>query len=155
VRDVGDSESYSIIGLLDIFGFESFEINRFEQMCINYANEKLQQKFAIDIFKNVKEEYTSEGIDLGDIQFNDNQDILNLVEGPLGLLSILNEECVRPKGNDISFVMKIYSKNPSKYLVKDRFYRDYQFCIHHYAGQVVYDARNFVKKNMDTLPLDL
>ena len=107
------------------------------------------------MFKSVKEEYTSEGIDLGDVQFNDNQDILNLIERPPGLFSILNGECVRPKGNDVSFVMKIYSKNPSIYLAKDRFHREYEFCIHHYAGKVVYDARNFVKKNMDTLPQDL
>jgi len=92
-------EGFGIIGLLDIFGFESFETNRFEQLCINYANEKLQQKFTQDIFRSVQAEYEYEGIALGEITYDDNTDVLDLVEGRMGLLSFLNEECVRPKVN--------------------------------------------------------
>jgi len=147
---------FGIIGLLDIFGFESFVVNRFEQLCINYANEKLQQKFTLDIFRSVQVEYEQEGIALGEITFTDNADVLSLVEGRMGLIAVLNEECVRPKGNDISFVAKIYTMNKDKdCLMKDNFYRDYEFGVRHYAGPVVYDSNNFVLKNMDTLPADL
>lgn len=150
------SGSYGIIGLLDIFGFESFQVNRFEQLCINYANEKLQQKFTLDIFRSVQNEYEFEGIELGDVTFADNAEVLNLVEGRMGLIAVLNEECVRPKGNDSAFVSKIYTMNKdSDCLMKDKFYRDYEFGVRHYAGPVVYDATNFVTKNMDTLPSDL
>jgi len=148
--------TFKLIGLLDIFGFESFEVNRFEQLCINYANEKLQQKFTQDIFRSVQAEYEFEGIELGEVTFEDNADVLKLVEGRMGLISVLNEECVRPRGNDISFVSKINAMNKdSGYLIQDKFYRDFQFGIQHYAGPVKYDATNFVKKNMDTLPVDL
>lgn len=95
--DGDKKDGFGIIGLLDIFGFESFETNRFEQLCINYANEKLQQKFTQDIFRSVQAEYEYEGIELGEITYDDNTDVLDLVEGRMGLLSFLNEECVRPK----------------------------------------------------------
>jgi len=147
---------YGIIALLDIFGFETFQVNRFEQFCINYANEKLQQKFTLDMFSNVKQEYEEEGISLEHIEFVDNAEMLKLVEGSLGLLAVLNEECVRPKGNDISFVAKIQSMNHgSELMIQDDFFRDYEFGIMHYAGPVFYDATHFVKKNMDILPQDL
>jgi len=147
---------FSVIGLLDIFGFESFDVNRFEQLCINYANEKLQQKFTQDIFRSVQAEYEFEGIELDEVKFEDNTAVLRLVEGRMGLISVLNEECVRPRGNDISFVVKLNAINKdSGLLIQDKFFRDYEFGIEHYAGPVIYDATNFVKKNMDTLPGDL
>jgi myosin-5 len=146
----------SHIGLLDIFGFESFVVNRFEQLCINYANEKLQQKFTLDIFRSVQEEYEYEGIEVGEIEYPDNTAVLELIEGRMGLINVLNEECIRPKGSDSAFVNKVYSVNgDSDVLVKDNFFRDYQFGIKHYAGQVDYDATNFVTKNTDALPVDL
>ena len=144
------------IGLLDIFGFESFVVNRFEQLCINYANEKLQQKFTLDIFRSVQQEYEFEGIELGEVTYSDNADVLKLIEGRMGLISVLNEECVRPKGNDVAFVTKVYAMNKdSEPLYKDRFFQDYEFGVKHYAGPVTYDANNFVTKNMDSLPSDL
>ena len=87
----GKTTGFSTIGLLDIFGFESFPINGFEQLCINYANEKLQQKFTRDIFQTVMEEYKFEGIALDDITYDDNTDVLDLIEGRTGLLAMLNE----------------------------------------------------------------
>lgn len=152
---------FSLIGLLDIFGFESFETNRFEQLCINYANEKLQQKFTQDIFRSVQAEYEFEGIPLGQISYEDNADVLKLVEGRMGLIAILNEECVRPKGADSSFVRKVISMcNGNKSgggsaLWMERKFRECQFGIKHYAANVLYDADGFVQKNMDTLPPDL
>jgi myosin-5 len=153
--NVEDGKKYGTIGLLDIFGFEAFKVNRFEQLCINYANEKLQQKFTEDIFKNVLAEYQAEGIDLADIWYDDNTDVLDLIEGSTGLFNMLNEECVRPKGCDQGFVQKAILQNQSSTcLVVDKFDR-MSFGIHHYAGRVMYDAEAFVSKNLDTLPTDL
>ncbi len=147
---------FGLIGLLDIFGFESFKVNRFEQLCINYANEKLQQKFTLDIFRSVQEEYESEGIELGEVTYKDNADVLNVIEGRMGIISVLNEECVRPKGNDNAFVTKVYAMNKdTDALFRGRFFQDWEFGIRHYAGEVTYDANNFVTKNMDTLPEDV
>jgi myosin-5 len=147
---------FGIIGLLDIFGFESFETNRFEQLCINYANEKLQQKFTQDIFRSVQAEYEFEGIHLDEIKYDDNTDVLDLIEGRLGLLAVLNEECVRPQGSDTAFVSKAVTMNrASPCLIVEKSFRDYEFGICHFAGKVLYDATNFVTKNQDTLPSDL
>ncbi|KAG7365309.1 myosin G [Nitzschia inconspicua] len=147
---------YGIIGLLDIFGFETFEVNRFEQLCINYCNEKLQQKFTQDIFRSVQVEYENEGIELEEITYDDNTDVLDLVEGRMGLLAFLNEECVRPKGSDKTFVYKAQAMNKDNpCFFRDKHAQDTEFGICHYAGKVVYDATNFVVKNTDTLPSDL
>jgi myosin-5 len=100
----GTMTEFGIIGLLDIFGFESFVRNRFEQLCINYCNEKLQAKFTEDIFRSVQLEYEAEGIPLDEITYDDNTDVLDLIEGKTGLLAMLNEECVRSKGTDEAFV---------------------------------------------------
>lgn len=150
------STNFGIIGLLDIFGFETFEVNRFEQLCINYCNEKLQQKFTQDIFRSVQVEYEHEGIELEEITYDDNTDVLDLVEGRMGLLAFLNEECVRPKGSDKTFVYKAQAMNKeNRCFFRDKHAADTEFGIHHYAGKVLYDATNFVKKNTDTLPSDL
>ncbi|KAL7577845.1 hypothetical protein ACA910_010592 [Epithemia clementina (nom. ined.)] len=155
----GAPQSFGLIGLLDIFGFESFGTNRFEQLCINYANEKLQQKFTQDIFRSVQSEYESEGIELGEIRYDDNTDVLDLVEGRVnGLLALLNEECVRPGGNDKAFVVKVvdhHTRQPKSCLFRGKRFGEYEFGVKHYAGEVVYNAEGFVNKNMDTLPTDL
>ncbi|CAB9516520.1 Unconventional myosin [Seminavis robusta] len=152
----GGQSDFGIIGLLDIFGFESFPVNGFEQLCINYCNEKLQQKFTKDIFQSVQEEYKYEGIDLDDIKFDDNSDVLDLIEGRGGLLAMLNEECVRPSGNDGAFVSKAVSGNKkSKCLLADMRMGPLEFGIHHYAGKVMYNAGGFVGRNTDSLPVDL
>jgi len=144
------------IGLLDIFGFESFPVNGYEQLCINYANEKLQQKFTRDIFEAVQQEYESEGIDLAAIHYNDNSDVLQLFEGRVGIIKLLNEECVRPKGNDQAFVSKsLVANKKSSSIMVEKIYGAMEFGIHHYAGKVVYYAEGFVNRNKDTLPLDL
>ena len=151
----GEGKEFGIIGLLDIFGFESFAVNRFEQLCINYANEKLQQKFTEDIFKAVLAEYKMEGIPLADIKYDDNTDVLDLIEGRTGLCALLNEECIRPKGSGAGFVNKALSENrKSPCLVVDKTDR-LSFGIKHYAGKVFYAAELFVGSNMDTLATDL
>lgn len=151
----GTMTEFGIIGLLDIFGFESFVVNRFEQLCINYANEKLQQKFTEDVFRAVQAEYEAEGIELAEITYDDNTDVLDLIEGRTGLLALLNEECVRPKGNDQQFVQKALQQNKgSPCLIVNKTDR-MSFGIHHYAGKVMYDGDQFVTSNQDTLPTDL
>ena len=152
----GCAGGFNTIGLLDIFGFESFPVNGYEQLCINYANEKLQQKFTRDIFQTVMEEYKFEGIALDDITYDDNTDVLDLIEGRTGLLAMLNEECVRPKGSDKEFVYKAINQNKkSPCLIADRLLGPLDFGIHHYAGKVVYFAQGFLASNVDTLNDDL
>jgi myosin-5 len=151
----GGMTEFGIIGLLDIFGFESFVRNRFEQLCINYCNEKLQAKFTEDIFRSVQDEYEFEGIPLDEIKYDDNTDVLDLIEGKAGLLAMLNEECVRPKGTDQAFVQKALAANKkSPCLIQSKIDRQ-GFGIHHYAGKVMYDGEGFVGSNQDTLPTDL
>ena len=98
------------VNVLDIFGFECFEENSLEQLCINYTNEKLQQHFNNYVFKLEEEEYTREGIEWSFIDFPDNQDILNLIEGkkPMGILTLLDDECNNPSGSDKNFTYRIY-----------------------------------------------
>ncbi|CAI5741853.1 unnamed protein product [Peronospora destructor] len=143
------------IGLLDIFGFESFDQNGFEQLCINYANEKLQQKFNSDVFKDVQQEYVDEGIPLTLVTFEDNQPILDLIEGRMGIVGMLNEEVLRPQATDSTFVSKVLdacSDHPS--IEKNRI-NPLEFTIHHYAGDVTYNGTGFLEKNKDTLPTDM
>jgi len=147
-----------VIGLLDIFGFETFETNYFEQLCINHANEKLQQKFTRDVFGTVRREYQEEGIDLENVQFQDNTEVLDLMEGKMGLIDLLNEECVMPGGSDAGFVRKVYGNvtaGGDLPLFKKKQFQRNQFGINHYAGQVVYDATHFVSKNIDALPEEI
>jgi myosin-5 len=151
----GTMDHFGIIGLLDIFGFESFPRNRFEQLCINYCNEKLQAKFTSDIFRSVMDEYMREGIPLDEIKYDDNSDVLDLIEGKTGLLAMLNEECVRPKGEDQAFVTKAIAANKKSACLFANKTNRRGFGIHHYAGKVMYDAEGFVASNQETLPADL
>jgi myosin-5 len=151
----GTMSDFGIIGLLDIFGFESFVRNRYEQLCINYCNEKLQAKFTEDIFRSVQEEYEKEGIPLDEITYDDNTDVLTLIESKTGLLAMLNEECVRPKGSDQAFVQKAIAGNKKSPCLFENKMNRVGFGIHHYAGKVMYDAVGFVDSNKDSLPTDL
>lgn len=150
-------EHFGIIGLLDIFGFEYFETNTFEQLCINFANEMLQSKFTKDVFQSVFEEYAHEGLSLDRIHYDDNTDVLDLLQTPrTGILSLLNEECILPKGNDESFCRKVIAKGKaSRVLFTQPAFHSKNFGIHHYASSVVYDCHNFLTKNQDRLPKDL
>ncbi|KNC51726.1 myosin VIIA [Thecamonas trahens ATCC 50062] len=148
---------FNIIGVLDIFGFEIFENNSFEQMCINYANEKLQQHFNQHTFKLEEALYQSEGIVYDHVEFIDNQPCLDLVENkPNGIIAMLDEEVVMPKGSDESFLRKLHQRHDRK---SPRYIKPLRpptaFVIDHYAGQVVYDVRGFLEKNRDTLQEDL
>lgn len=145
------------IDLLDIFGFETFEHNSFEQFCINYANEKLQQKFTQDVFKNVQVEYQDEGIPWSHIDFQDNAAVLGMIEEPRrGLLSLLDEECMLPQGTDEAFASKAFKAyKDHENFDKSRFATKLEFTVNHYAGSVVYNTGGFVEKNRDQLQSDL
>lgn len=109
---VGGAQSRNFIGVLDIYGFEFFEVNSFEQLCINYANEKLQQHFNRQIFKQEQEIYLKEAIKVAEITYKDNQDCIDLIELPrVGILNILDEECRMPKASDKTFAQKLHSQH--------------------------------------------
>jgi myosin-5 len=95
-----DSEGHGTVSLVDIFGFESFEVNRFEQLCVNYVNEKIQHRYVEDNLRRCKAEYIKEGIELLDYKLIDNTLVLDLLEGRSGIISALNEESVRPNGSN-------------------------------------------------------
>ncbi|KAN0024169.1 hypothetical protein ACTFIV_008569 [Dictyostelium citrinum] len=142
--------SFLFIGILDIYGFESFESNSYEQFTINYANEKLQNQFNHQIFKLEQLEYEKEKIDWSYIEFSDNQDCIDLIEKkPLGILSILDEESQFPKSTPSTLCTKLYSNHSkSKNFEKPRFSQTH-FIIDHYAGKVDYDTNLFLEKNKD------
>eukprot|EP00049_Salpingoeca_infusionum_P017514 m.353252 g.353252 ORF g.353252 m.353252 type:complete len:1850 (+) comp16718_c0_seq1:158-5707(+) len=151
-------ESFKFIGVLDIFGFENFECNSFEQFNINYANEKLQQYFNRHIFSLEQLEYNKEGIDWSDIDWVDNAECLNLIERKLGVLSLLDEESRFPKGTDESLLGKLHSSHGSSgdsgHYVRPRVTNDL-FGIRHFAGEVMYNIRGFLNKNRDTFREDV
>ncbi|XP_041839151.1 LOW QUALITY PROTEIN: myosin-9-like [Melanotaenia boesemani] len=147
----------SFIGILDIAGFEIFELNSFEQLCINYTNEKLQQLFNHTMFILEQEEYQREGIEWSFIDFGlDLQPCIDLIEkpaGPPGILALLDEECWFPKATDKSFVEKVAQEqgNHPKFQKPKKLKDDSDFCIMHYAGKVDYKADEWLMKNMDPL----
>ena len=142
------------IGVLDIFGFESFQFNSFEQLCINYCNEALQQQFNRFVFKLEQEEYEREGIEWSFIQFPDNQDVLDLIEKrKVGILSVLDEQCRLQTCTDASFCRVLYDKfKDSRLSATNTQKANLEFSIQHYAGVVTYNATGFLEKNKDELP---
>ncbi|XP_050766755.1 unconventional myosin-Vb-like [Gymnogyps californianus] len=143
------------IGILDIYGFEMFELNSFEQFCINYANEKLQQLFNLHVFKLEQEEYVTEEIPWVFVDFCDNQPCIELIEGRLGILDLLNEECKMPQGSDGSWAQKLYQTHlSSSQFQKPKRPMD-AFVICHFAGKVEYQCDGFVEKNRDAVPEEL
>uniref|UniRef100_A0A4W5PSE7 Myosin-9 n=1 Tax=Hucho hucho TaxID=62062 RepID=A0A4W5PSE7_9TELE len=147
----------SFIGILDIAGFEIFELNSFEQLCINYTNEKLQQLFNHTMFILEQEEYQREGIEWSFIDFGlDLQPCIDLIEKPAsppGILALLDEECWFPKATDKSFVEKVLQEQGthSKFHKPKKLKDEADFCIIHYAGKVDYKADEWLMKNMDPL----
>lgn len=152
--------SGSFIGILDIFGFEVFEKNLFEQLCINFTNEKLQRLFNNHTFNEEEAFYKSEGVDFEHVSYIDNKPIIDLLEGrrPPGILLIADDEIKTPGHNDQRFVGKIdriHKKNPNYIDVSHSLKGKSSFSIKHYAGPVSYDATGFLAKNKDLLRKDL
>ena len=150
-----DASSKRFIGVLDIYGFESFKTNSFEQFCINLANEKLQQHFNQHVFKTEQEEYEREAIDWSYIEFVDNQDVLDLIEKrPTGIISLLDEACMFPATTHEQFAQKLYGalKDQSRFKKPKR--STTAFTLDHYAGEVTYESDHFLEKNKDFVIVD-
>ncbi|KAI8099819.1 P-loop containing nucleoside triphosphate hydrolase protein [Halteromyces radiatus] len=154
------SDKLGFIGVLDIAGFEIFEVNSFEQLCINYTNEKLQQFFNHNMFVLEQEEYQKEKINWSYIDFGlDLQPTIDLIEktNPIGILSCLEEECVAPRGNDNRFLeklSKIWDNGEADSKYKSTRFKD-GFIVKHYAGNVEYSTTGWIDKNKDPLNEDI
>ncbi|OCF38290.1 hypothetical protein I317_07949 [Kwoniella heveanensis CBS 569] len=151
----GASKATKFIGVLDIYGFEHFKKNSFEQFCINWANEKLQQEFNAHVFKLEQEEYMREEINWKFIEFADNQACIDVIEGKMGILTLLDEESRLPAGADASFATKLHqqlTKPEQKEVFKKPRFNQNAFTISHYAHDVTYDVDGFIDKNRDTVP---
>nr|XP_060471971.1 unconventional myosin-VI isoform X1 [Panthera onca] len=160
-----ETSSY-FIGVLDIAGFEYFEHNSFEQFCINYCNEKLQQFFNERILKEEQELYQKEGLGVNEVHYVDNQDCIDLIESKLvGILDILDEENRLPQPSDQHFTAAVHQKHKehfrltiprkSKLAVHRNIRDDEGFIIRHFAGAVCYETTQFVEKNNDALHMSL
>ncbi|KAL4420012.1 hypothetical protein ABPG75_007110 [Micractinium tetrahymenae] len=142
------------IGILDIYGFESFDINSFEQLCINLANERLQQQFNAHVFKGEQEEYAREGIAWSYIDFVDNQDCLDLLEGgsapnSLGVFPLIDEACRLPRATyqDLAHTLRTRLAGQPRFAAPKR--AQHAFAVDHYAGEVVYSTEQLMDKNKD------
>uniref|UniRef100_A0A061S4R7 Myosin-1-like isoform x1 n=1 Tax=Tetraselmis sp. GSL018 TaxID=582737 RepID=A0A061S4R7_9CHLO len=147
------------VNILDIYGFEHFKTNSFEQLCINFANERLQQQFNKYLFKLEQQEYQSEGIDWDHVDFEDNQACVDLIEQRMprgvGIISLLDEECVFPKATDETFANKLRANLGEHPNFGHRPGAPAEFTVHHYAGSVSYSTEGFLEKNKDAVSLDL
>ncbi|XP_056868855.1 myosin-IIIa isoform X7 [Takifugu flavidus] len=152
---LGEDDKGSNIGILDIFGFENFKRNSFEQLCINIANEQIQFYFNQHIFAWEQDEYLNEDVDARMIEYEDNRPLLDLfLQKPMGMLSLLDEESRFPQATDQTLVEKFEDNLKTKSFWRPKRV-DLGFGIHHYAGKVLYNAAGFLSKNRDTLPADI
>ncbi|AWP21047.1 Myosin IIIA isoform 2 [Scophthalmus maximus] len=152
---LGEDDKGLNIGILDIFGFENFKRNSFEQLCINIANEQIQFYFNQHIFAWEQDEYLNEEVDARMIEYEDNRPLLDLfLQKPMGMLSLLDEESRFPQATDQTLVEKFEDNLKTKCFWRPKRV-DLGFGIHHYAGKVIYNAAGFLAKNRDTLPADI
>uniref|UniRef100_A0A673AYD6 Myosin XIX n=1 Tax=Sphaeramia orbicularis TaxID=375764 RepID=A0A673AYD6_9TELE len=154
-----DQSTWSnFIGVLDVYGFECFQMNNLEQLCINYANEKLQQHFVAHYLKAQQEEYVSEGLEWSFVRYQDNQSCLDLMEGsPTSVFSLLNEVCRLNRASDAKTfrvrLEKELSENAN--ISWNKFSTEPHFTVSHYAGRVEYQIHGMVEKNKDPVPPEL
>ncbi|XP_072432083.1 myosin-IIIa isoform X2 [Chiloscyllium punctatum] len=153
--DADSTDKGANIGILDIFGFENFKRNSFEQLCINIANEQIQFYFNQHIFALEQNEYLNENVDARLVEYEDNRPLLDMfLQKPVGLLSLLDEESRFPQATDHTLVGKFEDNLKSNYFWRPKTV-DLSFGINHYAGKVLYNASGFLAKNRDTLPADI
>ncbi|XP_057603101.1 myosin-IIIb [Hippopotamus amphibius kiboko] len=154
-KNICSADDGMSVGILDIFGFENFQRNSFEQLCINIANEQIQYYFNQHVFALEQMEYQNEGIDAIPVDYEDNRPLLDMfLQKPLGLLTLLDEESRFPQATDQTLVDKFEDNLRCKYFWRPKG-MDLRFGIRHYAGKVLYDASGVLEKNRDTLPADV
>ncbi|XP_050607429.1 myosin-IIIb [Macaca thibetana thibetana] len=154
-KNICSAEDGMNVGILDIFGFENFQRNSFEQLCINIANEQIQYYFNQHVFALEQMEYQNEGIDAIPVEYEDNRPLLDMfLQKPLGLLALLDEESRFPQATDQTLVDKFEDNLRCKYFWRPKGV-ELCFGIQHYAGKVLYDASGVLEKNRDTLPADV
>uniref|UniRef100_A0A670ISK6 Myosin VB n=1 Tax=Podarcis muralis TaxID=64176 RepID=A0A670ISK6_PODMU len=144
-------EAYKQMNVVLVCRFETFEVNSFEQFCINYANEKLQQQFNSHVFKLEQEEYMKEQIPWTLIDFYDNQPCIDLIEAKLGIFDLLDEECKVPKGTDQNWAQKLYDRHGSSQHFQKPRMSNISFIVVHFADKVEYQCDGFLEKNRDTV----
>ncbi|VUZ43166.1 unnamed protein product [Hymenolepis diminuta] len=151
-RSVWDSKENSI-GILDIYGFEVMEVNNFEQFCINFANEKLQQRFVKNVFQLEQEEYMREGLEWAFVDYYDNEPCIKLFEGPMGLIALLNDECKLLKPQDKNWLSRICNEHlgRSHDFSQSKLWAQERFIIQHFSEAVEYTVEGFVEKNLDRI----
>ncbi|KAM4547490.1 unconventional myosin-XIX-like [Fundulus diaphanus] len=148
----------NFIGVLDVYGFECFQINNLEQLCINYANEKLQQHFVAHYLRAQQEEYVSEGLGWSFVKYQDNQSRLDLLVGsPISVFSLLNEESRLNRASDWKMLRVRLEKElgGNGNISWDKFSKVPHFTVTHYAGKVCYQIEGMVEKNTDPVPPEL
>ncbi|XP_069722667.1 unconventional myosin-IXa isoform X3 [Phaenicophaeus curvirostris] len=155
-KDVEESTKTLSIGVLDIFGFEDYENNSFEQFCINFANERLQHYFNQHIFKLEQEEYRAEGISWHNIDYIDNSSCINLIsKKPTGLLHLLDEESNFPQATNQTLLDKFKRQHEGNSYIEFPAVMEPAFIIKHYAGKVKYGVKDFREKNTDHMRPDI
>uniref|UniRef100_A0A8K9UPJ9 Myosin IXA n=1 Tax=Oncorhynchus mykiss TaxID=8022 RepID=A0A8K9UPJ9_ONCMY len=155
-RDLEESAKIFSIGVLDIFGFEDYENNSFEQFCINFANERLQHYFNQHIFKLEQEEYRAEGISWHNIDYIDNTGCINLIsKKPTALLHLLDEESNFPQASNQTLLDKFKRQHEGNGYIEFPAVMEPAFIIRHYAGKVKYGVKDFREKNTDHMRPDI
>uniref|UniRef100_A0A3B4VRW3 Myosin IXAb n=1 Tax=Seriola dumerili TaxID=41447 RepID=A0A3B4VRW3_SERDU len=155
-KDLEDSSKILSIGVLDIFGFEDYENNSFEQFCINFANERLQHYFNQHIFKLEQEEYRAEGITWHNIDYIDNSGCINLIsKKPTALFHLLDEECNFPQASNQTLLDKFKRQHEGNSYIEFPAVMEPAFIIRHYAGKVKYGVKDFREKNTDHMRPDI
>ncbi|XP_057693611.1 unconventional myosin-IXAa-like isoform X1 [Corythoichthys intestinalis] len=155
-KDLEDNSKIFSIGVLDIFGFEDYENNSFEQFCINFANERLQHYFNQHIFKLEQEEYRTEGISWHTIDYIDNSSCINLIsKKPTALFHLLDEECNFPQASNQTLLDKFKRQHEGNSYIEFPAVMEPAFIIRHYAGKVKYGVKDFREKNTDHMRPDV
>uniref|UniRef100_A0A672JR19 Myosin IXAa n=1 Tax=Salarias fasciatus TaxID=181472 RepID=A0A672JR19_SALFA len=156
IRDLEETTKILSIGVLDIFGFEDYENNSFEQFCINFANERLQHYFNQHTFKLEQEEYRSEGISWRNIDYIDNTGCINLIsKKPTALFHLLDEECNFPQATNQTLLDKFKRQHEGNGYIEFPAVMEPAFIIQHYAGKVKYGVKDFREKNTDHMRPDV
>ncbi|XP_030630766.1 unconventional myosin-IXAb [Chanos chanos] len=155
-KDLEDNTKLLSIGVLDIFGFEDYENNSFEQFCINFANERLQHYFNQHVFKLEQEEYRAEGISWHNIDYIDNTGCIHLIsKKPTALLHLLDEECNFPQATNQTLLDKFKRQHEGNSYIEFPAVMEPAFIICHYAGKVKYNVKDFREKNTDHMRPDI